>query len=62
MEQIQDVEKQEEGKTWRKDSRDGCLCQTLKQFQGCRYFPPDKDECPFLDPLGYFKCVLKVSA
>jgi hypothetical protein len=58
MEQIQDVEKQENGKIWRKDKNDGCLCQSLKQLKGCRYFPPDKDECPFLDVL--FKCVLQV--
>jgi hypothetical protein len=58
MNKPQDIE----SKTWRKDKNDGCLCQSLKQFQGCKYFPIDKTVCPFLDQYNYFKCVLKVSA
>jgi len=59
MEQIQDVEKQEEGKTWRKDKNGMCLCQSLTQYMGCKYFPQDKPACPYLDL--FFKCVLQVS-
>ena len=62
MEEIQDVVKPKEVKTWRKDKNGGCLCQSLKQFQGCRYYHPIEHEvCQFLDPLGYFKCILRVA-
>jgi len=48
-------------KTWRKDRNGFCLCQSLKQFRGCTFYPKDKPrKCKFLDLFG--KCDLRIEA